>query len=90
MLGNSAPALERSELVSLSVRMIHGIKNEIVKQLDPTAKIAETPVQFTHAPSHIFFVYRTPLILAHSAYHSTFSSLGGAHPAHVHGGGFTG
>jgi len=85
LIGNYAPSLERSELISLSVRMIHGIKNELVKQLDPTAKIAVTPVQFTYAPSIVFFRYRTPLILAHSYYHSTFSALGGAHPAHVHG-----
>jgi hypothetical protein len=85
LLGTFAPSLERSELVSLSVRMIHGIKNELVKELDPTAKIAETPIQFTHVPSTVFFMYLTPLILAHSYYHSTFSAFGGAHPAHVHG-----
>lgn len=85
LLGNYAPSLERSELISLSVRMIHGIKNELVKALDPTAKITVTPIQFTYVPSIVFFRYRTPLILAHSYYHSTFSALGGAHPAHVHG-----
>jgi hypothetical protein len=85
LLGKYAPSLERSELISLSVRMIHGIKNELVRQLDPTAKIAVTPIQFTYIPSIIFFRYRTPLILAHSYYHSTFSAHGGAHPAHVHG-----
>jgi hypothetical protein len=85
LLGTFAPSLERSELVSLSVRLIHGIKNELVKELDPTAKITETPIQFTHVPSTVFFMYHTPLILAHSSYHSTFSAFGGAHPAHVHG-----
>jgi hypothetical protein len=85
LLGNYAPRLERSELISLSVRMIHGIKNELVKALDPTAKITVTPIQFTYVPSILFFRYRTPLILAHSYYHSTFSRIGGAHPAHVHG-----
>jgi hypothetical protein len=85
LLGTFAPSLERSELISLSVRMIHGIKNELVKELDPTAKIAVTPIQFTYVPSIVFFRFRTPLILAHSYYHSTFSAFGGAHPAHVHG-----
>lgn len=89
-----ATGLQRSELISLSVRMIHGIKNELVKQLDPTAKITNTPVQFTHAPSGIFFIYGAPLIIAHSYYYSTFSGIGGVHPAHVHGigggGGFGG
>jgi len=91
MLGTFTSNLERSELISLSVRMIHGIKNELVKELDPTAKITQTPVQFTYVPSTVFFMYHTPLIIAHSSYHSTFSALGGAHPAHVHGvGGFMG
>ncbi|HEX4921896.1 MAG TPA: hypothetical protein VFV92_14300 [Candidatus Bathyarchaeia archaeon] len=92
LLWSYAQGLQRSELISLSVRMIHGIKNELVKQLDPTAKIANTPVQFTHAPTPIFFLYHGPLIIAHSSYYSTFSGIGGAHPAHVHGygGGFGG
>lgn len=85
LLGTFAPSLERSELISLSVRMIHGIKNELVKELDPTAKIAATPIQFTYIPSTAYFRFRTPLILAHSYYHSTFSAFGGAHPAHAHG-----
>jgi hypothetical protein len=85
LLGTFSPNLERSELISLSVRMIHGIKNELVKELDPTAKIAVTPIQFTYVPSIIFLRYRMPLIVAHSYYHSTFSAFGGAHPAHAHG-----
>jgi hypothetical protein len=84
LLGNYAPSLERSELISLSVRMIHGIKNELVRELDPTARIALTPIQFTYVPSMVFFRFGAPLILAHSYYHSTFSAFGGAHPAHVH------
>jgi uncharacterized protein YqgQ len=84
-LGAFASGLERSELVSLSVRMIHGVKNEIVRELDPTAKITTTPVQFTYAPSHVFFLYYAPVIVAHASYHSTYSGIGGAHPAHGHG-----
>ena len=91
LLGSFAAGLERSELISLSVRMIHGIKNELVKEIDPTAKITPTPVQFTYVPSNLFFIYYAPLIVAHSSYYSTFSGIGGAHPAHVHGvGGFMG
>ena len=89
-LGSYAVGLERSALVSLAVRMIHGVANELVKKLDPTATVINTPVQFTHAPSFIFFPYM-PLIVAHSTYYSTFSGIGGAHPAHVHAvGGFVG
>ena len=83
--------LERSELVAMAVRMIHGVRNEIVKEIDPTAKITQTPVQFTYG-SHpgLFFRYY-PIIITHSYYHSTFSGMGGFHPAHSHGvGGFAG
>ncbi|MGA3059937.1 MAG: hypothetical protein ABSD92_06155 [Candidatus Bathyarchaeia archaeon] len=91
LLGSYAADLERPELISLAVRMIHGIKNQLVKELDPTAQITKTPVQFTYVPSNIFFIYYAPLIIAHSSYYSTYSGMGGFHPAHVHGvGGFMG
>jgi len=85
-----ATGLERSELVAMAVRMIHGVRNEIVKEIDPTAKITGTPVQFTYGPHPLFFGYY-PVIIAHGSYHSTFSGMGGFHPAHSHGvGGFAG
>ena len=91
VISQYAVGLERSELLTLSVRMIHGIKNELVKELDPTAKIENTAVQFTYVPSNAFFVYYMPMVVAHSSYYSTFSGIGGFHPAHIHGvGGFAG
>jgi len=85
-----AIGLQRSELLSLSVRMVHGIRNELVKELDPTAKLTNTPVQFTYG-SRGYFPMFYPLIIVHSSYYSTFGGMGGAHPAHVHGvGGFMG
>jgi hypothetical protein len=83
--------LERSELVALAVRMIHGVRNELVREIDSTAKITETPVQFTYSPHPNFLIWYYPLIVAHSSYHATFSGMGGFHPAHSHGvGGFAG
>jgi hypothetical protein len=83
--------LERSEMVALAVRMIHGVRNELVKEVDSTAKITETPVQFTYATHPGFFIWYFPVIVAHSSYHATFSGMGGFHPAHSHGvGGFAG
>jgi hypothetical protein len=91
LLSYFAPDLERSELVSLSVMMIHGIQNELVKKLDSTATIVNIPSQLVYPPSAIFFMYRAPLIIAHSSYYSKFSRIEGFHPAHVHGvGGFMG
>jgi len=91
LLAAYTSGLERSEMVALAVRMIHGVRNELVKEIDPTAKVTETPIQFTY-PVHpgIFFWYG-PVIIAHSYYHATFGGMGGFHPAHSHGvGGFTG
>ena len=91
MLFAYAKGLERSEMVALAVRMIHGVRNELVKEVDSTAKITETPVQFTYAMHPGFFIWYFPVIVAHSTYHATFSGMGGFHPAHSHGvGGFAG
>lgn len=82
---------QRSEVVALAVRMIHGVRNEIVKQIDPEAPVTNTPVQFTYAPHPGFFFWYSPIIIAHSSYFSTFSGIGGFHPSHTHGiGGFAG
>lgn len=90
LLSGYGTGLERSQLVTLAVRMIHGVRNEIVRQIDPTAKITGTPVQFTYGPHPLFFGYY-PVIIAHSSYNATFSGMGGFHPAHSHGvGGFAG
>jgi len=91
LLSGSAGGLERSELVALAVRMIHGVRNELVKQIDSTAKISETPVQFTYISHPGMLIWFNPVIVAHSTYHATFSAMGGFHPAHSHGvGGFAG
>ncbi len=91
ILAPVATGLERPVLITLAVRMIHGIENELVKKLDSTAKIANTPVQLRYSPGNMFFLWYAPLILGYGAYNSTFSGIGGSHPAHVHGvGGFVG
>lgn len=91
LLSGCAAGLERSELVALAVRMIHGVRNELVKEIDSTARIAVTPVQFTYGSNPGMFIWFYPVIVAHSAYHATFSAMGGFHPAHSHGiGGFAG
>jgi hypothetical protein len=90
LLSAYAIGLERSEMVALAVRMIHGVRNELVKEIDPTAKLTQTPVQYTYAP-HPLFLWYYPVIVAHSTYHANFSGMGGFHPAHSHGiGGFAG
>ena len=91
LLSGYISGLERSVLVALAVRMIHGVRNELVKSIDPTAAITSTPIQFTYALHPSLFPWFGPVIIAHSSYHATFSAMGGFHPAHSHGiGGFAG
>ena len=91
LLSGYISGLERSLLVALAVRMIHGIRNELVRNIDPTASITPTPIQFTYAPHPGLFLWLHPVIIAHSSYTATFSGMGGFHPAHSHGvGGFVG
>jgi hypothetical protein len=91
LLSGYASGLERSELVALAVRMIHGVRNELVSKIDPAATITQTPVQFSYPPYPGLFIWYHPVIIAHSYYHTTFSGMGGFHPAHSHGvGGFAG
>ena len=85
ILGRVASGLSQSELIGLAVRAIHGIRNEIIRNLDTTAKIVNTPVQFSYRPMGMMFMpIYLPLIVVHSSYFSTFSSIGGVHPGHVH------
>jgi len=91
LLGAYTSGMERSAQVALAVRMIHGVRNELVKEIDPTATITPTPVQFTYVPNPGLFVWYRPVIIAHWYYNATFSGMGGFHPAHSHGvGGFAG
>lgn len=91
VIGSRAFGLEQAELLGLGVRMIHGVRNELVRDLDSTARIAETPLQFTYSASRPFIPIFIPLIVAHSSYYSTFGGIGGVHPGHIHAmGGFYG
>ena len=90
IVGRYATPLSPPELICLAVRMVHGVRPQTIQNLDTTATAA--PV--TGAPSYLygprfFFV---PIFVAHGAYYSTFSGIGGAHPGHAHfaAGGFTG
>lgn len=104
ILQSYASTLGRSELVSLAVRMVHGVNNELAKRLDPNASISNTPVQFTQTPQMAaqsiygpyyggfypgFWWWYYPLIISHFTYHNTYVTTGGTHEGHSHGvGGF--
>jgi hypothetical protein len=89
ILGRRTGPLSQAELLCLAVRMIHGIKVATVDELDPTAAAKLSPVSFSYGPRMPFLF--VPIIVAHGAYFSTYSGVGGAHPGHIHTtGGFTG
>jgi len=101
ILQTYATGLGRSELVSLAVRMVHGVNNELAQKLDPNANSAKTPVQFTNTSQQvsrsalgpggfyggypIFWWYYFPLIVAYNTYHNTYNTFAGYHEGHTHG-----
>jgi len=90
VVGRQAVGLSQTELICVAIRMVHGLRNELVGTLDATATAAAgaatTPRPFVPRPMFL------PVVIAHGAYYSTFSGVGGVHPGHVHGlpGGFGG
>ena len=91
VVGRRAMPMSEPELICLAVRLIHGIRDETISQLDTTAAaraMPPPPVGYMYGP-RFFFV---PVIVAHASYFSTYSGIGGIHPGHAHvmGGGFAG
>ena len=91
IVGRRAASLTPPELICLAVRMVHGVRPQTIQSLDTTATAAPvTPGgAYLYGGPRFFFV---PILVAHGAYYSTFSGIGGAHPGHAHfgTGGFTG
>ncbi len=95
ILGQRTGPMSQAELITLAVRMVHGIQVESVDELDPTARAAAAPrFSYAGAPPRVWL----PVFITHHVYYATFSGIGGAHPGHVHawggggwgGGGFVG
>ncbi len=85
IIGRRAVGLSQGELICLAVRMVHGIRNELVGTLDATAAAATAPAGAVRSGFYgprFFFV---PIVIAHGGYFSTYSGVGGVHPGHVHG-----
>jgi hypothetical protein len=92
VVGRRAMPMTPPELITLAVRMVHGVRPQTIQNLDTTATATAAPVAaaggYYYGPG-FFFV---PIFIAHGAYFSTYSGIGGAHPGHAHmgGGGFSG
>jgi hypothetical protein len=89
IVGARAMPMPTPELICLAVRMVHGIRNELVGSLDATAAAAPAAAGgYAYATGPPFF-YFVPVAVAHAFYYSTFSGIGGVHPGHAHfAGGF--
>ncbi len=90
IVGRRALTLTPPELICLAVRMVHGVRPQTIQHLDTTATAAPAAAGAgVYGGPRFFFV---PILVAHGAYYSTFSGIGGAHPGHAHfaAGGFTG
>ena len=95
IIGRRAAGLGQSELICLAVRMLHGIRDDLLRPLDTTAAVVPrvpAPGMAGMYGPHFFYA---PIIVAHNSYYSTYSGVSGVHPGHIHGfvgggGGFVG
>ena len=83
IVGRRASGLRQAELICLAVRMVHGIRNELVGNLDATAAAAPVgpSAGWGYGP-RLFFL---PIVIVHGGYYSTYGGISGVHPGHVHG-----
>lgn len=88
LLGQRTGPMSQAEIISLAVRMVHGVKVPGVNEIDPTAAAAASPVRFTYPVNQPFLWF--PVIIGHGFYYNSYG-MGGFHPAHAHlAGGFVG
>jgi hypothetical protein len=93
-IGRRAMPLAQPELITLAVRMIHGIRNETLSKLDTTAAVRPVAPMGYRGPYGGF--YGVPMYVFYGSYFATYGGLGGIHPGHAHfgpggfGGGMTG
>ncbi len=94
ILGRRTGPMAPAALICLAVRTVHGIQIKSVNELDATATAAPVSPGATPYPNRFFYgPVWVPIFVVHGMYYSTFSAIGGAHPAHVHavgGGGWGG
>jgi len=83
IVGRRASGLSQAELICLGVRMLHGIRDELVGPLDTAAPVpAAAPLRGGIYGPRFFFV---PIVVVSYGNFATYSGIGGTHPGHVHG-----
>ncbi|HXW67578.1 MAG TPA: hypothetical protein VEL82_06880 [Thermoplasmata archaeon] len=93
ILGQRTGPMSQAELITLAIRLVHGVDVRSVNELDPTQTAPATYPNFSYAttPARMWI----PVLVVHSNYFATYSAIGGVHPGHIHavgagGGGFVG
>jgi hypothetical protein len=81
IIGRIAMPLSQAELICLAVRMLHGIQSETTTGLDSTGV---QRAAMARAGIGRPFYYMPMVMVVHSSYYSTYSGIGGMHPAHTH------
>ncbi len=81
VVGRRVSGMSQAEIVTLAVRLVEGIRNELVGALDPTAARPAAAPPVAPTPRAFFL----PIVVAHYGSYATFGGIGGAHPGHVHG-----
>jgi hypothetical protein len=94
ILGAQTGPLSQAELITLAVRLVHGVDVRSVGELDPTQAVpaaahANYPsFRYGYGPGLWF-----PIVVVGGGYFGTYSAFGGYHPGHLHSvgaGGFGG
>ena len=88
ILGTRTGPLPQATLLTLAVRLVHGVDVRGVSELDPTQVRPAAYPNFAYNPAAPGLWY--PVFIAHGAYFATFGGIGGWHPAHVHAVGWGG
>jgi hypothetical protein len=94
-LGTRTGPIPQGELITLAVRLVHGVDVRSVNELDPTKAVPPTYPSFVYPAAGVRLWM--PMYVVHGNYFATYSAIGGAHPGHFHavggggwGGGFGG
>ncbi len=84
ILGTRTGPMAPAELICLAVRTVHGIHVRSVDELDPTAAPVAAGAGAAYPYRYFYPRVWVPVFIVHGMYYSTFSGIGGAHPAHIH------
>jgi hypothetical protein len=84
ILGTRTGPMAPAELICLAIRIVHGIHVKSVDELDSTAAPTAAGAGTGYGSGYFYPRVWVPIFIVHGMYYSTYSGIGGMHPAHVH------